>query len=91
MELIAASQIAKAQSRIAANRPFRDGMARLMQEIVTGDPVLAKTLFAAAENVVYEGFLEPLTFCRPLNQVWLELSRKMNQTNMSTYGFFAAI
>ena len=51
MELIAASQIAKAQSRIAANRPFRDGMARLMQEIVTGDPVLAKTLFAAAENV----------------------------------------
>lgn len=51
MELIAASQIAKAQSRIAANRPFRDGMARLMQEIVAGDPVLAKTLFAAADNV----------------------------------------
>lgn len=51
MELIAASQIAKAQARITANRPFRDGMARLMQEIVTGDPVLAKTLFATAEQV----------------------------------------
>lgn len=51
MELIAASQIAKAQARITANRPFRDGMARLMQEIVEGDPVLAKTLFASAEHV----------------------------------------
>lgn len=51
MELIAASQIAKAQARITANRPFRDGMARLMQEIVTGDPVFAKTLFASAEQV----------------------------------------
>ena len=51
MELIAASQIQKAQARITANRPFRDGMARLIQEVVKGDPILAKQLFSSAENV----------------------------------------
>ena len=51
MELIAASQIQKAQARISANRPFRDGMARLIHEVVKGDPSLAKNLFASAENV----------------------------------------
>jgi len=51
MELIAASQIAKAQARIAANRPFRDGMARLIQEVVKADPILAKQLFSSAEHV----------------------------------------
>ena len=51
MELIAASQIQKAQARITANRPFRDGMARLIHEVVKGDPILAKQLFASAENV----------------------------------------
>jgi F-type H+-transporting ATPase subunit gamma len=51
MELIAASQIQKAQARITANRPFRDGMARLIHEVVKGDPILAKQLFSSAENV----------------------------------------
>jgi F-type H+-transporting ATPase subunit gamma len=37
-ELIAASQIVRAQGRIAANRPFRDGMARIVLEAAEGDP-----------------------------------------------------
>ena len=38
MELIAASQIARAQARIAANRPYREGMARIIVRGRRGRP-----------------------------------------------------
>jgi F-type H+-transporting ATPase subunit gamma len=44
MELIAASQIARAQSRIVANRPYRAGMQRIIVEAAQGDPAAAKLL-----------------------------------------------
>ncbi|MDA8357235.1 MAG: ATP synthase F1 subunit gamma [Actinomycetota bacterium] len=44
MELIAASQIVRSQSRIAANRPYRAGMARLVAEAALGDPTAAAKL-----------------------------------------------
>jgi F-type H+-transporting ATPase subunit gamma len=37
-ELIAASQILRAQNRIAANRPFREGMQRIVLEAARADP-----------------------------------------------------
>ncbi|HET9089131.1 MAG TPA: ATP synthase F1 subunit gamma [Acidimicrobiales bacterium] len=51
MELIAASQIPRAQSRIAANRPYRDGMRRIIIEAAKGDPVAAKKLLVQPEHV----------------------------------------
>ena len=44
MELIAASQIARAQARIAANRPYRAGMARIIVEAAKGDSTAAAKL-----------------------------------------------
>ena len=44
MELIAASQIVRAQNRMAANRPFRAGMARIVVEAAKGDPAAAAKL-----------------------------------------------
>jgi len=37
MELIAASQISRAQNRISANRPYRAGMARIVVEAARAD------------------------------------------------------
>ncbi len=51
MELIAASQITRSQARITANRPFRDGMRRIIIEAAKGDPAAAKRLLAQPENV----------------------------------------
>ncbi len=51
MELIAASQIARAQSRIAANRPYREGMARLIVEAAAGDPNAAAKLLGTPESI----------------------------------------
>jgi len=51
MELIAASQIARAQSRIAANRPYREGMARLIVEAAFGDPNAADKLLGTPESI----------------------------------------
>ncbi|HLK46437.1 MAG TPA: ATP synthase F1 subunit gamma [Acidimicrobiales bacterium] len=51
MELIAASQIARAQQRIAANRPYREGMQRLIVEAVKGDRAAAEKLLALPERV----------------------------------------
>jgi F-type H+-transporting ATPase subunit gamma len=45
MELIAASRIVRAQNRIAANRPYRQGMARIIAEAVRADPSAARKLF----------------------------------------------
>jgi F-type H+-transporting ATPase subunit gamma len=51
MELIAASQIARAQSRITANRPYRAGMRRIIVEAAKGDPHAAAKMLGTPENV----------------------------------------
>ncbi len=51
MELIAASQIARSQARIAANRPYRDGMKRVIIEAAQGDPAAAKKLLETPDKV----------------------------------------
>ena len=51
MELIAASQIVRAQDRIAANRPYREGMARIVLETALGDPMAAGRLLGTPEDV----------------------------------------
>jgi F-type H+-transporting ATPase subunit gamma len=51
MELIAASQIARAQARITANRPYRDAMQRVIVEAALGDTVVAGKLLATPEKV----------------------------------------
>jgi F-type H+-transporting ATPase subunit gamma len=51
MELIAASQIARAQARIAANRPYNRGMARVVFEAARGDSIAAKNLLGIPENL----------------------------------------
>jgi F-type H+-transporting ATPase subunit gamma len=51
MELIAASQIARAQARIAANRPYRAGIASIVREAAKGDPLAAAKLLGTPEEV----------------------------------------
>jgi F-type H+-transporting ATPase subunit gamma len=51
MELIAASQISRAQARIAANRPYREGMRRIIAEAALGDPHAAAKLLGEPESV----------------------------------------
>jgi len=51
MELIAASQIAKSQARIAANRPYRDGMKRIIVEAALGDPHGAAKLLSTPDTI----------------------------------------
>ncbi len=51
MELIAASQIARSQARIAANRPYRQGMQRIIAEAAQGDPHAARKLLSTPEKV----------------------------------------
>ena len=51
MELIAASQIPRSQARIFANRPYRDGMRRIIVEAALGDPAAAEKLLATPDVV----------------------------------------
>jgi F-type H+-transporting ATPase subunit gamma len=51
MELIAASQIPRSTQRIVANRPYRQGMARVVLEAAFGDPTGAKKLLSLPEHV----------------------------------------
>jgi F-type H+-transporting ATPase subunit gamma len=51
MELIAASQISRSQSRIIANRPYRNGMRRIIVEAAKADPAGAAKLLATPEHV----------------------------------------
>jgi F-type H+-transporting ATPase subunit gamma len=51
MELIAASQIARSQARIIANRPYRLGMQRIVIEAALADPAAAKKLLAAPDKI----------------------------------------
>jgi F-type H+-transporting ATPase subunit gamma len=50
MELIAATRIVRAQGRITANRPYRDGMARIIAEAVRADPSAARKLFGSLDS-----------------------------------------
>jgi F-type H+-transporting ATPase subunit gamma len=51
MELIAASQIVRAQGRIAAARPYQQGMARIVLETAIGDPAAVGRLLGTPESV----------------------------------------
>src|ERR1700689_1651606 len=51
MELIAASQISRSQARIVANRPYRQGMRRIIVEAAKADPAGAAKLLAMPEHV----------------------------------------
>jgi F-type H+-transporting ATPase subunit gamma len=51
MELIAASQIVRAQGRIAAARPYQEGMARIVLETALGDPNAAGRLLGTPESI----------------------------------------
>jgi F-type H+-transporting ATPase subunit gamma len=51
MELIAASQIVRAQGRIAASRPYQDGMSRIVLETAMGDWYAAGRLLGTPEEV----------------------------------------
>jgi F-type H+-transporting ATPase subunit gamma len=50
MELIAASQIVRAQGRIAAAKPYQEGMARIILETALGDPNAAGRLLGTPED-----------------------------------------
>jgi F-type H+-transporting ATPase subunit gamma len=51
MELIAAAQIPRSLARIIANRPYRDGMRRIVLEAALGDPAGARKLLEMPEHV----------------------------------------
>jgi len=51
MELIAASQISRSQARIIANRPYRNGMRRIIVEAAKANPAGAAKLLATPEHV----------------------------------------
>jgi len=51
MELIAASQIVRAQGRIAASKPYQEGMARIVLETAIGDPLAAGRLLGTPEEL----------------------------------------
>jgi len=57
MELIAASRIVRAQARIAANRPFREGMERVLRVTATADPRAAEKLLGTPESPRHVGIL----------------------------------
>src|SRR5215469_3165620 len=57
MELIAASRIVRAQARIAANRPFREGMERILRLTAAADPTAAEKLLGTPESPQRVGIL----------------------------------
>ncbi len=57
MELIAASRIVRAQARIAANRPYRLGMEKILRVTAAADPAAAKTLLGTPESPATVGIL----------------------------------
>jgi F-type H+-transporting ATPase subunit gamma len=57
MELIAASRIVRAQARIAANRPYRAGMEKILRETALADPTAAQQLLGTPEAPARVGIL----------------------------------
>ena len=97
MELIAASQIVRSQGRIAANRPYRAGMARLVFEAAQGDPTAAAKLLGAPEErravavlavVADRGLSGPYnsSVLRATERLLVELGSEQIQTRLFTVG-----
>ena len=57
MELIAASRIVRAQTRIAGNRPYREGMERVLRLAAAADPQAAAKLLGTPESPRHVGIL----------------------------------
>jgi F-type H+-transporting ATPase subunit gamma len=57
MELIAASRIVRAQARILANRPYREGMERVLRLTAAADPQAATKLLGTPESPQRIGIL----------------------------------
>ena len=57
MELIAASRIVRAQNRIAANRPYREGMERIVRLAAAADSQAAEKLLGTPESPRHVGIL----------------------------------
>jgi len=57
MELIAASRIVRAQARIAANRPYRIGMEKILRVTAAADPAAAKKMLGTPESPTRVGIL----------------------------------
>jgi F-type H+-transporting ATPase subunit gamma len=57
MELIAASRIVRAQARIAANRPYRVGMQKILRQVVQEDPIMAAKMLGTPEAPERVGLL----------------------------------
>jgi F-type H+-transporting ATPase subunit gamma len=57
MELIAASRIVRATGRIAANRPYREGMQRILRQAVREDPNAAEKMLGTPESPSRVGIL----------------------------------
>jgi F-type H+-transporting ATPase subunit gamma len=57
MELIAASRIVRATGRIAANRPYREGMQRILRQAVLEDPNAAAKMLGTPESPQRVGVL----------------------------------
>ncbi len=57
MELIAASRIVRAQNRIAGNRPYREGMERVLRLTAAADPRAAAKLLGTPESPRHVGIL----------------------------------
>src|SRR5580700_12125128 len=57
MELIAASRIVRAQARIAANRPYRVGMEKILRVTAAADPAAAKKLLGTPDSPTRVGVL----------------------------------
>jgi F-type H+-transporting ATPase subunit gamma len=57
MELIAASRIVRAQARIAANRPYRLGMEKILRVTAAADPAAAKRLLGTPDAPTRVGVL----------------------------------
>src|ERR1700721_1652512 len=57
MELLAASRSVRAQNRIPANRPFREGMERVLRLTAAADPIAAKKLLGTPESPQHVGIL----------------------------------
>jgi F-type H+-transporting ATPase subunit gamma len=57
MELIAASRIVRAQNRIAANKPYREGMERILRLTAAADPQAAAKLLGTPESPRQVGVL----------------------------------
>ncbi|MHB8319780.1 MAG: ATP synthase F1 subunit gamma [Acidimicrobiales bacterium] len=97
MELIAASQIMRSQSRMAANRPYRDGTVELIFEAANGDPTAGAKLLGAPEDpsrvavvsvVADRGLSGPYnsSVLRTTEKLLAELNRRGTDVSLFTVG-----